>query len=91
MTKNVALTYLIERCQLDMRCPTDEEFSNAGVANSTEVLAGLARNGLIRIEVYGKNFRTVWFCDGEYHGMHTALPPAHYKPAYKTFGPERPA
>jgi len=41
------------------RCPTARDLMVAGHAGSSETITALAEQGLIRVEVYGRNWRVV--------------------------------
>jgi len=77
-------------CIRKERCPTYAEFSIAGVTDSSQVLARMAKKGTLRVEVYGKNYRVVRITSGISKGLHTLEHPRFNVP-YKTFGPTVPA
>lgn len=57
------------------RCPMSYEFEKGGNA----ILVELAREGLIRIRVYAKNWRTVTIMQGKHKGKSTKAPPAPWE------------
>jgi hypothetical protein len=68
------------------RCPTTPELQRRGL--SVPGIVQLAEAGLIRTEVYGRNWRVVWICQGPHRGKSTK--PAPYGEPYKVIGPDRP-
>lgn len=68
------------------RCPTTPELARRGL--SVPSVVQLAEAGLLRTEVYAKNFRRVWICQGPHRGKSTKAAP--YGVPYKVIGPERP-
>jgi hypothetical protein len=51
------------------RCPLNDQIGGS------KVIAGLALEGLLKIEVYAHNYRVVTMLTGELKGRHTPLPP----------------
>lgn len=68
------------------RCPTTPEMVRRGLSNPP--IASLADMGVLRTEVYARNFRTVWICAGPHRGKMTRAPVSGQP--YKVIGPARP-
>jgi hypothetical protein len=74
------------------RCPTQRDLGEPlGIAATAPYTRLLADRGAIRVEVYGKNWRTIWICTGPFRGLHTQLPPFANTGPYKVLGPDRPS
>lgn len=59
-----------------VRCPVNDELS----ATSRSAVPALAYRGLIRVEVYGHNYRVVEILDGPHKGKRTQAAPKGYRP-----------
>jgi hypothetical protein len=68
------------------RCPTAPYFVRRGLSSPPVSL--LADIGVLRSEVYGRNYRRVFICAGPHRGKSTKAAP--YFAPYKVIGPERP-
>jgi hypothetical protein len=72
------------------RAPQRHELKGMGISDPAAITLKMARAGLLRIEIYGRNFRRIFLCHGPHAGSGTAPAPVGWKP-YKVIGPERPA
>lgn len=90
--KELVLRTVIDAAKSGFRCPTAQDYAlKYDITESSKLFSLLASEGALRIEVFARNWRTVWICEGEHRGKHTQLP-ARGKSArpYVVLGPDRP-
>lgn len=75
-----ALGILEAAAEAGERCPTRFDLEDAGISQPGKHLDDLILDGLIRVEVYGHNFRVVEIMEGKAKGKRTMEAPKGYKP-----------
>jgi hypothetical protein len=82
------LALLSRRAAAGERAPTNA-FIQTEMSRAHSLTSAMAEAGLIRVELYGQNFRRIWICAGPQTGLATAPPPRPGEP-YFVQGPDRP-
>lgn len=89
--KELIFGLIVEAALSGERCPTSIDISmQHDLTNSSVYFSMLARDGRIRIEISGRNWRTVWICDGEHRGKSTQTPARARSRPHMVLGPARP-
>lgn len=76
--ETLVFDYVVDAARAGKRCPQRSEFPPG--ANSSCLISRLARDGWLRVEISGHNWRTIEIVQGPYRGLRTQENPSRAKP-----------